>query len=360
LEPAINKQGLCSNYLFTPQLVTGDENTSLDHESWKQEHEEEEQDMERSGKIDDCSSDSEDGAQPDQSTPTLTKKVPKPACQTLSQHKLALQQAYLAVLKSPNLRPRVLQSILIHLPSHVLPNISSPLRFADFCTRAYEAGGMTSILALQSLFFLMMDHGLEYPNFYSSLYKLIEPSVFYAKYRTRFFQLVTKCIYSNPILPAYVVAAFMKRMCRCALSAPPTGALYVIALVSNLLRKHPECACLIHRGGVDGRVENMLDPFDDQAQDPQASRAIESSLWELQALEKHYYHAIGTMAKACGTEGEDTLIYDMDQFVQHSYKSLFDQEKSRVGKRSAPLAFVEPQKLFKKGDVFDGIFNFPR
>jgi U3 small nucleolar RNA-associated protein 19 len=218
---------------------------------------------------------------------------------------------------------------------------------------------MTSILALQSLFILMMDHGLEYPKFYTSLYQLMEPSIFYAKFRTRFLQLLTKCLYSNPMLPAYVVAAFMKRLCQCALSAPPAGCLYIIALVSNLLRKHPECACLIHRGKVNGTSETLIqdDPFDSKAQDPVESRAIESSLWELVVLEKHYYHAVATMAKVCGTEGDNTLMYDMDDFVQHSYKNLFEQEKSRVGKRSAPLAFKEPHGLFQQGDIFDGIFK---
>ena len=52
------------------------------------------------------------------------------------------------------------------------------------------------------------------------------------------------------MLPAYVVAAFCKKLCRLALSGPPSGGLFVLALVSNLLRKHGECACLIHRKGV--------------------------------------------------------------------------------------------------------------
>ena len=355
LEPKMSKQGLCSNYLFSPPSPISEEDEER-NVPWKDE------------KQDDDDNDSSDSNEDhpvqgnilDKSKNNPVKKISKPSWQTFSQHKLALQQAYLAVLKIPNIRPRTLQQILTYLPTHVLPNISSPLRFADFCTRAYEVGGMTSILALQSLFILMMDHGLEYPHFYASLYKLIEPKIFYAKFRTRFFQLLTKCLYSNPILPAYVVAAFMKRLCLCALSAPPSGSLYVIALVSNLLRKHPECACLIHRGGVDGTSEKLQDPFDSKADDPILTRAIESSLWELVVLEKHYFHAVATMAKACGTEGRDTLMYDMDEFVQHGYKGLFEQEKSRVGKRSsAPLTFTEPKGLFDQDDVFHGIFNVP-
>ena len=51
------------------------------------------------------------------------------------------------------------------------------------------------------------------------------------------------------MLPAYVVASFSKKLCRLTLSGPPSGGLFVLALVSNLLRKHGECACLIHRRG---------------------------------------------------------------------------------------------------------------
>ena len=45
------------------------------------------------------------------------------------------------------------------------------------------------------------------------------------------------------------MASFSKKLCRLALSGPPSGGLFVLALVSNLLRKHGECACLIHRRG---------------------------------------------------------------------------------------------------------------
>ena len=39
------------------------------------------------------------------------------------------------------------------------------------------------------------------------------------------------------MLPAYVVAAFCKKLLRLGLAGPPSGALFVLALVSNLIRK---------------------------------------------------------------------------------------------------------------------------
>lgn len=48
------------------------------------------------------------------------------------------------------------------------------------------------MMALSSLFVLMTQHGLEYPNFYEKLYALLEPSIFMAKHRAKFFQVIAK------------------------------------------------------------------------------------------------------------------------------------------------------------------------
>lgn len=60
---------------------------------------------------------------------------------------------------------------------------------SDFLTRSYDVGGVVSVMALNSLFVLMTQYGLEYPNFYVKLYALLVPSIFMAKHRARFFQV---------------------------------------------------------------------------------------------------------------------------------------------------------------------------
>lgn len=52
------------------------------------------------------------------------------------------------------------------------------------------------MMALSSLFVLMTQHGLEYPNFYEKLYALLEPSIFMAKHRAKFFQVISKTLLS--------------------------------------------------------------------------------------------------------------------------------------------------------------------
>lgn len=54
---------------------------------------------------------------------------------------------------------------------------------------SYNTGGLISVMALGSLFILITKHGLEYPDFYNKLYALLEPSIFVARYRSRFFEV---------------------------------------------------------------------------------------------------------------------------------------------------------------------------
>lgn len=61
---------------------------------------------------------------------------------------------------------------------------------SDFLTKSYDIGGVISVMALSSLFILMTQHGLEYPNFYEKLYALLTPSIFMAKHRSKFFQVL--------------------------------------------------------------------------------------------------------------------------------------------------------------------------
>jgi hypothetical protein len=45
------------------------------------------------------------------------------------------------------------------------------------------------VMALNGLFILIMSFNLEYPDYYKKLYSLLEPSIFVAKHRARFFEV---------------------------------------------------------------------------------------------------------------------------------------------------------------------------
>ena len=310
---------------------------------------------------DDSANDDDTSSEDERLTNSRPKKRQKKAStvgkfsfQKLKVFRREYQKAWLAVLKLP-LPMSHLKRALNFLPNDVLMNVPVALRFSDFFIQAYSdhSTGVIGVLALDGLFMLIMEHALEYPDFYKQLYRLVSARVLHAKYRVRFFTLLTKCLTLNEMLPAHLVAAFAKRLCRSALSGPPSGALFVLALVSNLLRKHRECSPLIHRKASD----DIEDPFLPNENDPVESRALQSSLWELSAMERHYHPAVVTLAKSIGTLEElNAPMHDIDAFVSHTYKDLFDQERKKKTKKTA-LTFKEPSGLFVKGDTFAGILN---
>ena len=166
----------------------------------------------------------------------------------LNSHRKVFSTAWLQFLGRP-LTQEIHKKVLLSLHSEVIPHMTDPKLLMDFLTDSYNIGGATSLLALNGLFILIHQHNLDYPQFYRKLYALFEPSVFHVKYRSRFFHL-TDLFLSSTHLPAYLVAAFAKRLSRLALTAPPSGAMLVIPFVCNLIKRHPSCQVLIHRKQV--------------------------------------------------------------------------------------------------------------
>lgn len=298
------------------------------------------------------------------------------AYQDVKCHLGALSKAWQAILRLP-LSTAALKKALPFLSTHVLPKLRRPLQFADLYMKAYSGAGgsdddaakrkhansIIPLLALDGLFYLITEHQLEYPQFYTQLYALLRPKLFYVKYRTRFFALLQKCLLRNEMLPAHLVAAFLKRLLQGALQAPPGAALFVLALASNLLRQHEECAALIHRD-----TPELEDAYDPDTDDPVESKALQSSLWELGALERHYLPAVATLAQSIGREDPKSPMLQLDEMASHTYTSLIEQERKRRTKGSkrkhtydkdakptTPVTFVKPTGLFQSGDVFEGI-----
>ena len=50
-------------------------------------------------------------------------------------------------------------------------------------------------------------------------------------------------------MPAYIVAAFIKKMARLALYSPPSGVVIIVPLIYSLMKRHPSCMVMIHREG---------------------------------------------------------------------------------------------------------------
>ena len=172
---------------------------------------------------------------------------------------------------------------------------------------------------------------------------LLEPGAFLLRSRKQFFELLDVFLRSTH-LPAYMAAAFAKRLARLTLAAPPHGAMLAIGLVHNLLRRHPGCLVLIHREAPVAAVAAAGgDPFLEHEAEPSLCRAIDSSLWELDALRSHYSPAVSRFVAVLERElgnRKKTAEIDLSLLTGASYASMFEEENERRLK-AAPLAFYE-------------------
>lgn len=276
--------------------------------------------------------------------------------------KLKFTKAWLSFLKLP-LPLDVYKEVLASIHQNVIPSMSNPSILCDFLTRSYDIGGVISVMALSGLFILMTQHGLEYPKFYEKLYALLTPAVFMAKHRSVFLQLLDTCLKSS-YLPAYLAAAFAKRLSRLALSVPPAGALIIIALIHNLLRRHPSVNFLVH-WEVDESDSNATreasqskkigsDPFNQNEADPAKSGAMRSSLWEIDTLRHHYSSAVSRFVASLEedlTVRAKTTEMKITDFSSGSYATVFrDEVRRRI--KQVPLAFYRttPTSLFLGSD----------
>ncbi|KAJ3276866.1 hypothetical protein HDV01_002921 [Terramyces sp. JEL0728] len=210
----------------------------------------------------------------------------------------------------------IYRSILEILHAKIIPNLYDPTKLMDFLVVAYNSGGFVSILALNGLFTLIHKHNLDYPHFYPKLYALFDQNLLHARYRSRFFRMASLFL-SSTYIPSYLVSAFIKRMARIALGAPPPAIIMILPLIYNLFRLHPSSLVLIHREND----ENIEDPYLFDKLDPNDSRAAESCLWELELLKNHYYPTVSTLAHIF----QDSLAkpsYDLEDFLDYSYSNV--------------------------------------
>ncbi|CAN6446561.1 unnamed protein product [Victoria cruziana] len=315
-----------------------------------------------------------------------SRKVTEEASLTsiLKKMKNRFSKAWISFLRLP-IPLDLYKKVLADLHQTVIPNLANPLLLCDFLTRSYDAGGVVGVMALSSLFVLMTQHGLEYPRFYEKLYALLVPSLFLVKYRARFFEFLDTCL-KTPLFPAYLAAAFAKKLSRLALSAPPSGSLVIIAIIHNLLRRHPSINFLVHQHfddevddytsmeskefneeGESGAVvlkvgtKRGMDPFVDEESDPAKTNAMRSSLWEVDNLRHHYCPAVSRFVLSLETDltvRAKTSEIEVKDFTSGSYGTIFKEEVGRRIKQ-VPLAFYKatPKSLFSEADFAGWTFS---
>ncbi|PIL23679.1 hypothetical protein GSI_13428 [Ganoderma sinense ZZ0214-1] len=216
----------------------------------------------------------------------------------------------------------------------------------DWVSSAVDHGSTIGLLALNALFMLMKDYNLDYPSFYTRLYSFLERDMLHLKHRARFFRL-TELFLSSTHLPANLVASFVKRLSRLSLTAPPAAVIMLIPFTYNMLRRHPALMAMIHRTDDDAGVE--CDGFLVAEPNPTLTNALESSLWELYSHRQHYHASVSTLAKIF-EEAFTRPSYAMEDFLDHTYSTLFDTEVKRKIRKAPAIASVLEFSQVPEGD----------
>lgn len=128
----------------------------------------------------------------------------------------------------------------------ILPSITTPLLLCDYLTDSYNIGGDTAVLALHGLLDLIQKHNLDYPNFYTMLYKLCgDVHIYHSQYRVTFYKLLHTFLTSRYI-PNYMIAAFVKRLARIALITSAPSTYYIVALTHSILQRHKSIRFMLY------------------------------------------------------------------------------------------------------------------
>ncbi|KAL2118991.1 hypothetical protein VTJ04DRAFT_5950 [Mycothermus thermophilus] len=267
------------------------------------------------------------------------------------QHKKQVQEAWLALMHL-GLTKEQMKKVLGAMSTTVAPWFDQPELLMDFLTDCYNAGGSISLLALSGVFYLIQERNLDYPEFYTKLYSLLDADMLHSKHRSRFFRLLDTFLASSH-LPAVLVASFIKRLARLALNAPPSAIVAIVPWFYNLFKKHPLTTFMMHRVPRTQEekdrleAEGMEDPFLPDEPDPMETRAIDSCLWEIVQLQSHYHPNVATIAKII-SEQFTKQAYNLEDFLDHSYGSLIEAEMNKEVKKPPVIEFMIPKRIFTK------------
>ncbi|KAB5581078.1 CBF/Mak21 family-domain-containing protein [Coniochaeta sp. 2T2.1] len=272
---------------------------------------------------------------------------------TLSQHKKQAQEAWMALMRLGLNKPQK-KKVLEIMATSIAPWFTKPELLMDFLTDCYNEGGSVSLLALSGVFFLIQERNLDYPLFYNKLYSLLDADLLHSKHRSRFFRLLDTFLASSH-LPAVLVASFVKRLARLALNAPPSAIVAIVPWMYNILKKHPLCTFMIHRVSRTPEEkkqieqEGLNDPFLPDEMDPMETKAIESCLWEIVQLQSHYHPNVATIAKII-SEQFTKQVYNIEDFLDHSYQSLIEAEMHKEVKKPPVVEFMIPKRIFTSAE----------
>jgi U3 small nucleolar RNA-associated protein 19 len=239
----------------------------------------------------------------------------------------------------------------------VISSLRRPEILMDFFTDSLNLSDLSlSVPALTGLFHLITTLNLDYPAFYPRLYALLDGNLMHSKYRSRVLRHLDTFLAPTNHIPATTIASFIKRLARLCLFAPPSAIVAVVPFIYNLLKMYPATTFMIHRHPYPPYTKSKtnlgVDPFDPAESDPQATSAIDSSLWELETLQSHYHHTVASICRII-SEQFTKQQYNLEDFLDHGYASLMEgelKEKEGKRKRETVVEYKIPKRILTTGD----------
>ncbi|KAL6500087.1 hypothetical protein OROGR_027997 [Orobanche gracilis] len=187
-------------------------------------------------------------------------------------------RAWITFVRLP-LPLNVHNEVLATLHKDVIPHLSNPEMLSGFLAKSVGTGGFVSVMTLNTIYYLMTQHGLVYPDFYDKLCAVLVPSIFMGNDCTMLFQLLDSCLVSS-LLPANVAAAFCKKLSELALCIPPCDAQVIFALVHNLRQRYTSVNCLPHLERCAGATKETCEGENESSQNPEGSIVNRNSFYQ--------------------------------------------------------------------------------
>uniref|UniRef100_A0A7E4V389 CBF domain-containing protein n=1 Tax=Panagrellus redivivus TaxID=6233 RepID=A0A7E4V389_PANRE len=193
--------------------------------------------------------------------------------------KVWLKQLYRGIPQS------MVVPVLRKLTSSVMADFKEPEMLGDFLTAFIERPGTNyGIFALEGMARLMLTRNFAYPHFFDTLYAKLPALVTFPSFEAVEFVGNFDSYMSSTHIPAYIVAGVVKRVSRICLTASVDLISVLLPSLRNMFINHQVVQELLHR---EQPASHESDPYDETAS-LKDCRAMESSLWELSALFRHW------------------------------------------------------------------------
>lgn len=162
---------------------------------------------------------------------------------------------------------------------------------------------------------------------FDEVYCMLNENILKKSYKFRVFYFLNTFLSSTKV-PAFIIAAYIKKLSRLTLNAKPRTLVIILRLVGNLFLRHP--VLMILRDRVDDKAREMEldseqctlrlwlddDPFDNRQVDLKNTNAMDSCVWELMPLRFHRHPRIADAASYLSQTSIPEMEFDLEDVIR--------------------------------------------